>query len=372
MVHLVRRTAFILSILCTSIGVMGQEQTATRKLLLPSMDVFNHHWEIGAGVGAGYDLGEAKFGHLISPTVQLSGAYHFNEYFALGLGVSGWVSKNEYSFPSKKYTWNFIQPVVEARLDLATLVRGWRPSDFFRPYLLLGAGANIAFNNKDAENASEEDRWIIFQKLWTGTKVLPVFHGAVGADFWVSEKVALCLQVNANVMSDTYNSKRGRNDNWDWRFNALAGVRVRLGKANRHTDPVYENVAVPTPTPQPQPRKITRDMADMVMNILFLINQSVIRDSELVKLSELLIYMQNHPESHILLTGYADRDTGTPAINERLSRERSEVVAEWLKAHGISEERLHLDHKGDRIQPFDFPAANRVTICIVLKGIYVQ
>ena len=36
------------------------------------------------------------------------------------------------------------------------------------------------------------------------------------------------LEGNANMISDKYNSKKA--DNPDWYFNALAGVRINLGK----------------------------------------------------------------------------------------------------------------------------------------------
>ena len=359
-------------------GLSAQTQTTNGKLLLPSMDVFCPHWEVGAHVGGGYDLGEAKFGNLLTPAVQLSGAYHFNEYFSVDLAVSGFVSKNEYAYPKVKYNWYFVQPTVDFKLEILPLFEGWKPEHRLRPYIFAGGGLNISFKNDDAIEAKQRLTSLYagdyFEKLWTGSRLNPVLRAGVGCDYWVTDRLGVSLEANANMLPDFYNSKRGKHDNNDWRFNALVGVHFRLSDANRKTKPVYEQVAV-----QPVPaatrsagQKITRDMADLVVNVLFEINKSIIRPDEYVKLSELLMYMQSHPECHVLLTGYADRDTGTPQINERLSKERSIVVAEYLKQHGITEDRMHVDHKGDRIQPFDFPAANRVTICIVLNKKYLE
>ena len=340
------------------------------KLLLAPMDVFVPHWQVGGEIGAGYDLGEASFGKLLTPTFQLTGAYHFNEFLAARLAVSGIVSKNEYAFPHEKYAWYFIQPALDLKLDLASLFYGWNPENRFTPYLFAGLGANISFKNDDAVKANE--RWgVDFQKLWDGSRFNPVVRGGIGMEYWFNEKTAITLEGNANMLPDHYNSKRGKNDNKDWRFNAMVGLRFRIGEHNRKTEPVYSRENRPVMQQPQSSSRITKAQTDLTVNIQFTINQSVIRPSELSKLYELTSFLQQHPNTHVLLTGYADKETGNPQINERLSRERADAVAAYLRSRGINSERIHTDHKGDRIQPFDFPAENRVCICIVLNPKYL-
>ena len=48
---------------------------------------FNPHWFVGAHAGAQYTLGEAKFGDLLSPTVQLSAGYRFTPWLSVRLSV---------------------------------------------------------------------------------------------------------------------------------------------------------------------------------------------------------------------------------------------------------------------------------------------
>jgi flagellar motor protein MotB len=83
------------------------------------------------------------------------------------------------------------------------------------------------------------------------------------------------------------------------------------------------------------------------------------------KLGRLAEYLRKHPNAYVRLTGYADRDTGTPTINQRLSRERSAAVSKWLQNEGIAESRIRRFAKGDTVQPFDLPEDNRVTVCFV-------
>ena len=111
---------------------------------------------------------------------------------------------------------------------------------------------------------------------------------------------------------------------------------------------------------------VVRDTVIKIVNIFFLINSSELRSSEFGKLYELINYLNANPKAHIEMTGYADRLTGTPTINERLSRERAAAVANWLITRGVSRERVYTDAKGDRVQPFPINEENRVTICYVV------
>ena len=77
------------------------------------------------------------------------------------------------------------------------------------------------------------------------------------------------LEGNANVISDKYNSKKAGNP--DWYFNALAGLRINLGKsATKKEKPVepepapapVQKVEEPAPAPAPVvPAMLTRVQA---------------------------------------------------------------------------------------------------------------
>ena len=54
---------------------------------------FKKHAFLDLQGGAQYTLGEAKFGDLISPNVQLGLGYQFNPVFSMRLQVNGWQSK---------------------------------------------------------------------------------------------------------------------------------------------------------------------------------------------------------------------------------------------------------------------------------------
>lgn len=54
-------------------GSAQQEPTVERKLVYASRPFFVPHWYVKAQAGAAYDIGEAKFSQLISPSLVKTG-----------------------------------------------------------------------------------------------------------------------------------------------------------------------------------------------------------------------------------------------------------------------------------------------------------
>ena len=360
----------------TSICTFAQQDDEKRLVSL-GQDFFVPHWFMSLHAGAAYDVGEAKFSKLLSPGAQASLGYHFTPLFATRLSIGGWEARNRYAYPSEKYKWNFIQPAVDAMVDITTLIDGWEPERFFHLYAFAGVGLNISFNNDDAVNASARMansyklRELVqltpnyFEKLWEDSRLNPVVRAGIGADFHITDNVALGAEVNANMLPDHFNSKLGKHDNRDWHFNAMVGVKFIIGKSHGRTDPTYQTVHKPVEPKEPKFVDVPVEKISFNVNIYFVINQSIIRTNQMAKLRSLIHYLNEHPKAFVRLSGYADKDTGTHEINMRLSVERSQVVSQFLQNAGIEEWRIRRFAKGDRVQPFDIPEDNRVCICYV-------
>lgn len=362
-----RKSLLSLLLLFSAIlSVSAQNSTAERRLVYPSMPFFVPHWYVKAQGGAAYDIGEAKFSQLVSPALQLSLGYKFNEFIGVRGSLSGLWARNRYAYPEAKYSWNFIQPAVEAEFDLTNLFWGFDPERKTSLYAFVGGGVAFSFNNDDAVEADKRFG-IDFQKLWKDTRWNPVVRAGLGVDYNITDEIAIGAEVNANMLPDHFNSKIGRHDNRDWHFNALVGVKFTLGKSYGYTHALYEDIVQPVTQPEPQPQfvDVPIEKISFNVNIQFLINQSVIRANQIPKLQRLLTYLNEHPRAFIRLSGYADKDTGTPEINMRLSQERAQVVSQYLMDAGIEEWRIRRFAKGDRVQPFDIPEDNRVCICFV-------
>ncbi len=352
--------------------------------------VFQPHWYITLQGGGQYTLGEGKFGDLLSPTAQIGVGYNFTKVVGLRLAVNAWQSKGVIKLDDNdiatgleyegKWKWNYVAPSLEFTFNLSNIVCNYNPNRLLNVYALIGGGANIAFKNDEAQDvekqiaAYQNTNWVFDGKqnmryLWDGTKVRP--FGKVGLlfDFRVSDKVSINIEGNANTLSDKYNSKKA--GNWDWYFNALAGVKINLGKT-------YTTKFTPDPEPEIRyvekvvekvvevPAKVeVKPIEKMRRDIFFTINSFKVRDTEAEKIKDIADYLNANPRAKVEVTGYADAGTGNNRINDRLAKQRADVVVKTLmNDYNISANRIYFDSKGSRVQPFAENDLNRVTICI--------
>ena len=361
-----RRILLIVCLLAAAFSVNAQDIDETnRRLISLPRPFFVPHWYFKLQGGAAYDVGEATFTKLLSPSVQLAMGYKFNEIVGVRGSVSGLWARNRYAYPEAKYSWNFVQPSLEGEVDLTQLILGRDPERLTSVYAFAGVGLAFSFNNDDAVEADKRFG-IDFKKLWYDNRWNPVVRAGVGADFSITDNIAIGAELNANMMPDHFNSKIGKHDNKDWHFNALVGIKFTIGYSHGRTEPVYESIEQPVPVPPVDEFiDVPVEKISFNVNIYFLINQSIIRANQIPKLTRLLQYLREHPKAFIRLSGYADKETGTPEINMRLSRERAQEVSKYLQDEGIEEWRIRRFAKGDRVQPFDIPEDNRVCICYV-------
>lgn len=365
---------------------------------------FNPHWYVQVQPGAQYTLGELSFGDLISPTAQIALGYQFDEVLGARLGVNAWQSKggSDYGTLGKwDWKWKYVAPTLDLTADLSTLFCGFNPQRFFTLNLFLGVGANIAFDNDEAAVAKSQidplHHWsALYTKqdnapmslLWDGTKTRLIGQAGLGADFRLSDAISLGLEVNANTLSDAYNSKEAKNN--DWYFNALVGLKINLGNAYN----VYPAGSKFTPRRsifKKQPRVIEKEIIKEVevekivekpiyidkiievekkpeplrRDVFFTINSSRIDPTEDKKLDEIAAFLKLNPQAKVNVTGYADKGTGNAQINKRLGERRAKVVADRLvKQYRVDRSQIVVDSKGDTEQPFAENDKNRVSICI--------
>lgn len=81
------------------------------------------------------------------------------------------------------------------------------------------------------------------------------------------------------------------------------------------------------------------------------------------KLDALVEWMKSNADYRVDVVGYADKETGSAAVNSRLSAQRAENVRKYMVKAGIESDRIAVDHKGDTVQPFGVASQNRVVIC---------
>ena len=350
-----------------------------------TVNVFNPHWYVQAQVGGQYTLGEISFDKLLSPNAQLGLGYNFNKVVGARLSLNTWQSKagQKVQNTTYKWKWNYVAPMVDATFNLSNLFCGFDPNRVVDFGVFGGIGANIAWGNDEAadaqkailanktvSNATSVGVHAPLEYLWDGSKAHFAARLGANVDFRVSEKVKIGVELSANTLSDRFNSKKAGNP--DWYFNALVGAKIALGKT-------YTTKVVPAPKPvekiieriieKPVVAPVKEEVKEVAeenfrRDIFFTIVNSTIAKSQRNKISEIVTYMQENPDAKITLTGYADKGTGSAAINDKIAARRAQTVYNTLAAKGVAKNRMIKKSMGSRVQPFEKNAMNRVTICI--------
>lgn len=365
----IKKTLFAALLATVSLGASAQEAKTEY--------TFQPHWYVQAQAGGQYTLGEIDFGKLVSPTAQAAVGYNFDKIFGARLAVAAWQSKagiTDASGVQSDWKWNYVAPSIELTANISNLIAGVNPNRIVDVTAFIGGGVNVAWGNDEAialksnlllADVNNQN----MRLLWDGTKVRGFGKAGLMADFKVSKRVSVAVEMNANVTTDAYNSKKAGNA--DWHFNALAGVKVALGKT-------YEEKVIPAPEPQviykervvekivekPVPTPVV-EKDPLRIDVFFTIASTKLVGSEAQKVNEIANYLKKYPEAKVTVTGYADKGTGNAKINKALSEKRAAIVKnELVKKYGIPEERIITDSKGDTVQPFDVEVLNRVSICI--------
>jgi len=346
--------------------------------------VFQPHWYVQVQpLGLQYTRGEVDFSDMLTYNVQAAIGYNFNKYLGLRLSVNGWMDKNGVEMEQlnykKTYQWKHIAPALDLNFNLTNLFFGFKPDRLFNLGLFAGIGANYAWGNDDAVALQKEiGAWPhlkgfdSFALLWDDNKFNVMGKAGLTGDFRINDAVSVGLEVDANVLPDNYNSKRAGNA--DWYFSALAGVKINHGKN-------YTTRQVALPLPKVITKVITKEVIvphDTIIyrdpapettirrDVFFTIRATKIVPDEMTKVFEVAIFLNQHPNAKVMVTGYADKGTGNPTINARLGKQRAKAVRDALvRICDIDPSRIITDSKGDTEQPFAENDKNRVTVCIV-------
>ena len=363
----------------------------------PSVE-FNPHWYGQIQGGAAYTIGETAFKNLISPAGALSLGYQFNPTLGVRFNAAGFQGKGAVVSPLEVYKFNYLQGAFDLTLNLAQLF-GYKHDRVFNPFVFIGGGAAFGFNN-GANKVTKTNPKEYFALLWEKNMITPVARVGLGADFRLSDAVALTLEVNDNVLSDKFNSKKVGHP--DFQFNALAGLKINFGKTTRPSAKYLAELAAAEAAAAAEKARLEAEraaklaaekaaaekaaaekaLADKLaaekaaaeklaaemrqVNTFFTINSYVISDEEAAKLVRYIDWLKANPDVNIAIAGHADKGTGTKRINQKLSEQRAAAVKDFLVERGIAESRIvSVVANGDHIQPFEENDLNRVVISTI-------
>lgn len=354
---------------------------------------FGDNWSIQLQGGASYTFSEANrdasVGDLITPTIGIAVGKQFTPVFGLRLQGSGWQAKSQYMWKDATYKYNYYQGTLDGMFNF---------TNFFMPYkkdrvFTLTGLAGISMVHVSHKNSVDLDG--NGQGLPKANMIVP--RVGLQADFLVHENVSLNLEVTGNLLNDRFNGVTSGKA-YDGMLTALAGVTYHFNKRGfdyvDYADPAeitalnqqlnqlrstlnekdseiatLANELAKKPTVIEKPVEV--EVEEVLMNavVVFKIGRSDLLDNQEINIFNAAKFFQDNPDYNCVVTGYADKATGNPTINQKLSERRAEAVAKvMIEKFGISPSRITTQASGDREQPFQNDAWNRVVIFTAVKA----
>lgn len=326
---------------------------------------------------------------LFTPTASASVGVHFTPVIAARLHANGVWNKSgvcyDYCDVDATYKYKYLTTDLDLMVNMVNLFskNDYHPLNI---YLIGGVGLNYAWGNEDVP---ELRRYVTAAN--SKNRFSHNFRIGGMLDVRVARNWSVNIEVDANSLSDRFNSKIHGSD--DWQFVAQLGVTYKFGwrkkvneapnsniivdpstigtgtetaSANTNVEidkPEPAPIVVPEPAPEPAPAPVVKDIT---RNIFFGLRQTDVPATEQVKLKEVADWLKDHPSAKVTVTGYADKGTGKADSNARFAQQRAEAVTKMLtKKYGVEASRITTTSKGDTVQPFPTDNdKNRVTVVI--------
>ena len=323
---------------------------------------------------------DAPMDKLITPTAALSFGHYFYPAVGIRLHANAWQSKSGFQALDQYYKWKYVTTDADLLLNLTNLFsKNYKHA--LNVILVGGFGLNYAWDNDELRAITAQHRDLNTELAWDKNRFSHNIRAGLRLETDVTKPIGLSLEVDANSLSDRFNSKMNNSD--DWMFTAMLGLSFRFGHKYKKCEckkeePVVvpEPVPVVEPEPKPEPKpepvvekkpepKVVTVKEQLHEEIFYVICKS---DPEVGKrqMQKVADFMKRNPNAKVSVVGYADKGTGNPRLNMGYSKKRAENCRqELIDGYGCDASRISVDYKGDTVQPFDENDKNR---CVIIDG----
>ena len=328
---------------------------------------FWDNWFISIGAGGQVYFGEYDskddFGRRITPTFDFSVGKWLMP--TLGVQVGGFTLKGLTSDPANIYAkgpsrvdgyykqkWQQFNVHVDGLLNLSNWIGGYRTDRFYEAVPFAGFG--MIHGCSSADNT----KFMFVAGLINKMRLSNAF------DFNIEIKGSLVPQ---SFDGDTGGSKGegilGVTAGFTYKFNQrnfrrekpteiistgvspemLSAAEAKLAEQIRRADRLQDELNQARKA-QPQ---VVKEVKAAPLAIFFNINKANITAKEMINLKYYAEIIKSNPNQVYRVTGYADKATGTPAYNQKLSEKRAQNVADALvKKFGVKASQLQVVGKG--------------------------
>ena len=205
---------------------------------------------------------DAPIDKLLTPTVGLSFGHYFFPSVGLRLHANAWQAKSGFDQLDQYYKWNYVTTDADLLVNLTNLFSK-SPKHALNVILVGGFGLNYAWDNDELKAITAQHQDLNTYLAWDKNRLSHNVRAGLRLETDVTKPIGLSLEVDANSLSDRFNSKM--NDADDWMFTAMLGVSFRFGhKYKKCCEKKPEPVVVPEPVPvvEPEPEPVPEPVVE--------------------------------------------------------------------------------------------------------------
>lgn len=140
----------------------------------------------------------------------------------------------------------------------------------------------------------------------------------------------------------------------------ISDLQQQLNAAQASRDALAKQLAAE----KAKEAKVIKEMYPILpdMAIFFEINRAKISDKGMINIGYIADVIKKVPDKKFVLYASADKETGTPAYNQKLSVKRGEAVMKALVDMGVNPDQLRIEAVGSSEQRFNGAQLNRVVV----------
>jgi len=342
---------------------------------------FWDNWFIGVGAGGNMVIGDTNGDAdllnriTVAPTIQVGKWY--NPYLGARVKFQGGSLHNFFNDATNMLHNKYFMGELDFMVDVTNYLGKYSETRVYSLIPYVGIGGAIGWDYKMNGQTHPGGK----QRNFT-------INGGIINKFRFSNRVSLDIDISGALLKESFN--HGGSNTYDGLLGASASLVFKVGKKTDFSEALLmdqgllddlngqinklrqENDRLRNAKPDcpkcPEPQTIVKEVpvnkGSFVSNVVFFrLGSANIDKNQEVSIFNTAKYLQDNPNAKVKIIGYADKKTGTPSINEKLSEKRAKNVANALiNKYNISSSRVTVEWKGDTVQPYAENAWNRVAI----------
>lgn len=333
---------------------------------------FWDNWFISIGAGGQVYFGESDskndFGRRITPAFDFSVGKWLMPTFGVRAQVSGFTLKGLTADPDNIFAkgpaheegyynqkWKQFNVHVDGMINLSNWIGGYRTDRFYEVVPFAGFGMIHACSSVD------------------DTKFM--FAAGLINKFRLSDAFDFNVEIKGNLVPQSFDGETGGSRGegilgvtagFTYKFNQrhfkrqeaeviftgvspemLSAAEASLAEQIRRADRLQSELDQARKVVKQEQVQVAKESKCAPLAVFFKINKANITTKEMINLKYYAEIIKNNPGKVYKVTGYADKATGTPAYNQKLSDKRAQNVADALvKKFGVNANQLQVVGKG--------------------------